>query len=252
MHAEPDLWIVADHASGVAEATARVQWTAAADLTVRSVVPGAAYRLEPNGGDARMTLRLASSPDTIVRERRGSQDPFAGWQVVRGRPQAAHSVLVDQPARDAWAITVWCLQETGVADRCSDRPISARFAGDEDWSVDVPGQGASVVVARSAQQVRVSAGGIAPATTALRASIDVGPARARIRAAYENAVAKYPRFRDLGYYRLRVIYVLLAVLGLQEVFFAALCPAGYRSRLRMVAIAVWLVGGLWLATVYFA
>ncbi len=252
VHAQPDLWIVADHASGAAEATARVQWTAAADLTVRSLVVGTTYRLEPNGGDARMTLRLASSPDTVVRELRGSRDPFAGWQVVHGRPQAAHSVLVDQPARDAWAITVWCLQETGAADRCSDRAISARFAGDEDWSVQVPGPRGSVVVARSAQQVRVNEGTIAPATAQLRASIDVGPARARIRAAYENAVAKYPRFRDLGYYRLRVIYVLLGVLGLQEVFFAALCPTRYRDRLRMVAIAAWLVGGLWLVTVYFA
>jgi hypothetical protein len=252
VHAEPDLWIVADHASGAADATARVQWTAAADLTLRSLVPGSAYRVESNGGDASMSLRLASSPGTVVRELRGSHDPFAGWQVVRGRPLPAGTVLVDQPARDAWAIAVWCLQEKGVANRCSDRPIAARFAGDEDWSVDVPGERTSVVVARSAQGVRVSAGAAAPATTALHAAIDVGPARARIRAAYEKAAAKYPRFRDLGYYRLRATYALFAVFGLQEVFFAALCPSRYHRRLRVAAIVGWLAGGLWLVSVYFA
>ena len=64
----------------------------------------------------------------------------------------------------------------------------------------------------------------------------------------------YPRFRELGSYRLRVTYALLVILGLQEIGFVALAvvgPAGtLRPRLRLAVLVLWLAGGVWLALVY--
>lgn len=252
VHVDPDLWIVMDHASGAPGDTSRVLWTTAADLRMRRLTPAGLYRIDPPAGPASLSLRLATSPGATIRELRGSHDPFAGWHVVGGRPRQADTVLVDQPARDSWTIAVWCLATRPASPSCPDRPISARFHGDEDWSVAVPRAETSLAVTRHAESVQISREGVPGARDLiLQPGPDIGAARARIRVAFEAAAQKYPRFRDLEYYRLRATYALLVLFGLQEIFFAVLCPVGYRLSLRRAAVVAWVAVGVWLVAFYF-
>ncbi len=249
---DPDLWVIVDHSSGAPTETARIQWTTAADVKLRRVGPVGVYHVEPPTAPPRLSLRLASSSGATVRQLRGSLDPFAGWHVVNDRPKPADTLLVDQPAGNSWTVAVWCLDAVPASNPCPDDPVSTQFSGDEDWTVTVPRAGSSLTVARAGRAVRVSQAAVAtPASVTLQPPPDVAGARARIRAAYEAGVRKYPRFRDLGPYRLRVTYALLVVAGLQEVFFATLCPTGYRLWLRRVAILAWVAIGFWLVAVYF-
>ncbi|HSL50133.1 MAG TPA: heparinase II/III family protein [Candidatus Deferrimicrobiaceae bacterium] len=253
VHVDPDLWVVLDHASGAPAARARVQWTMAADLQLRPGGSPGSYVLEATAAGPRLVLRLASSAGTSVRELRGSLDPFGGWQVVNHQPAPAPSIVVEQPAANSWTIAVWCLAGPGGSSACPDAPVSARFSDDEDWSVSVPRGETALVVTRGGQELRSSSAGAAASAgpLALRAGPDVAVARARIRAAYETAVGKYPRFRDVEYYRLRATYALLGLVALQEVFFLAIRRFRWRAWLRYAAVLAWAAVGVWLVFVYF-
>jgi hypothetical protein len=131
--------------------------------------------------------------------------------------------------------------------------VSARFSDDEDWSVSVPRGETALVVTRGGQELRSSSTGAAASAgpLALQAGPDVGVARARIRAAYETAVGKYPRFRDVEYYRLRATYALLGLVAVQEVFFLAIRRFHWRAWLGYATVLAWAAIGVWLVFVYF-
>jgi hypothetical protein len=254
VHVNPDVWVVVDHASGAPAEIARVQWNTAADLKLRPAASAGSYALEPSAAGPRLLLRLVASAGTSVRELQGSLDPFGGWQVVDHQPAPAPSIVVEQPAGGSWAMAVWCLEAPGAAGACPDTPVSARFSGDQDWSVSVPRGEAALVVTRGGQELRIASTGAAVSAAsplALQAGPDVSAARARIRAAYETAVRKYPRFRDVEYYRLRASYVLLGLLAAQEMFFLAIRRVRWRGWLRCAAVLAWLAIGVWLFFVYF-
>lgn len=250
VHLDPDVWLVMDRASGAPMETARVQWNTAAGLTLRPGSTPGAYRLESGPTGPRLGLRLASSGPASVRELRGSLDPFGGWQVVEHKPAPAPSLVVEQPAGDSWMAAVWCLEVRGSSGACPDTPISTRFATDQDWSVTIPRGAGAATITRGGQELRIDAAG-GTRTLALQAAPDVTVARTRIRAAYETAVRKYPRFRDVEYYRLRASYVVVGLLVAQELFFAAIRRFRARRWLRYPAILAWLVLGSWLVFVYF-
>jgi hypothetical protein len=88
---------------------------------------------------------------------------------------------------------------------------------------------------------------------ALEAAPDVTAPRAELRAAVERAIRHYPRFRELGYYRLRATYALLAAFVFQELAFAVVVPRGKNRRvLRWASVVAWLAVGVWLTRIYLA
>ena len=251
----PDLWIVVDHAAGRPDGINQVQWTAAAGAHLRPTGVAGLYRLQPDAGGLSMVLGVASSPGATVRQLHGSLDPFGGWQVIRWTPTPVDSLLIEQPAGDSWTITTWCLQDDAAAGRgCPARPISARFVRDDDWSVTVPRLPVPITLRRTGGVLEGDGlAGSGPSRVALEAAPDVAGPRAAIRAALESAIRHYPRFRELGYYRLRATYALLVAFVLQELTFAVVVPRGTPRRvLRWASVVAWLGVGVWLTRVYLA
>jgi hypothetical protein len=86
---------------------------------------------------------------------------------------------------------------------------------------------------------------------ALEPPPDLTSRRAAILTAYEQAAGRYPRFRDLGAYRLRAIYAVGIVMVLQGLVLGLVVPAGKpRWVLRWLSVVAWLGVGLWLTQVY--
>lgn len=252
----PGTWVVVDHASGAPTATTRTQWTTSPDITIEASGPaGRRYTLRPNDGAPSMSLDLLSSPTATVRRLRGSLDPFGGWVVEPRMPAPADTLVVDQPAGNSWSIAVWSLPPA-ERDRSakSRRPVTGAFLRDDDWSVALPSPAGVTLTRRGAALELVGPGGTAPRTMTLVPGRDVGPDRERLRVAFSEAAGAYPRFRELGSYRLRVSYALLAALALQEIGFAALAAVrvspGRRTSLRIATVVLWLAGGAWLVLFY--
>lgn len=254
VHVKPDLWIVVDHVSGRAGGVNQVQWATAKDIELRSIGAGNLYRLQPAAGSLSMILGLAASPAPTIHRLRGSFDPFGGWQMVGSWVATpVDALLLEQPSENSWSITTWCLQDESKAPAsCPPRPISARYTGDDDWSVTVPRLPASITISRKGEAVT----GDLPSPSeghrlTLETPVDPGSRRAAIQGAFEQAARHYPRFRDLGAYRLRVIYSIGVVMILQGLVLGLIVPRGKpRLVLRWLSVAAWLVLGLWLTQVY--
>jgi len=253
LHVKPDLWIVVDHVSGRPGGVNQVQWSTGKDIELRSIGAGL-YRLQPATGSLSMILGLASSPAPSMRRLRGSLDPFGGWQVVgHWMATPVDALVLEQPSDDSWSITTWCLQdESKTAASCPPRPISARYTRGDDWSVTVPRVPASITLGRKGDVVAADlptpSGGY---RLALEPPPDLTSRRAAILTAYEQAAGRYPRFRDLGAYRLRAIYAVGIVMVLQGLVLGLVVPAGKpRWVLRWLSVVAWLGVGLWLTQVY--
>jgi hypothetical protein len=254
LYVMPDLWIVVDHVFGRPGGVNQVQWATAKDIELRAIGAGDLYRLQPATGSLSMTLALASSPTPTIRRLRGSFDPFGGWQVVG--PWIATPVdalVLEQPSDDSWSITAWCLQDDSkTPPSCPARPISARYTRVDDWSVTVPRLPASITLSRKGD---VLAGDLPTPPGSYRLALEPPPdlanRRAAIRTAYEQATRHYPRFRDVGSYRLRAVYAVVFVAVLQGLVLALVVPPGrLRQALRWLSVVAWLAAGLWLTQVY--
>jgi len=232
----------------------QVQWATGQDIELRSIGAGGLHRLQPAAGSLSMTLGLAASPAPTIRRLRGSLDPFGGWQVMGPWvPVPVDALVLEQPSDDSWSITTWCLQdESKTPASCPARPISARYTRGDDWSVTVPRLPASITLSRKGD---VLAGDLPTPSGGYRLALepppDVASRRAAIRTAYEQAASHYPRFRDLGAYRLRAIYAVCVALVLQGLVLGLVVPSGKpRLVLRWLSVVAWLAVGLWLTRVY--
>jgi hypothetical protein len=199
-----------------------------------------------------MSLGLLASERTTVRQVKGSFDPFGGWGVVGRIPTAAHALLIDQPADRSWSIAVWCL-DAGSAKTwsCPRESPTGQFSGDEDWTVSIPTRPSPLTIRRQGQSIRLEEPGRSsdPQVLSLVPGADTSADRLRVRQAYAEVIAKYPRFRDIESYRLRVSYAVIVILALQEILFALVRPAAARL-FRFLVVLGWLGLGGWLTLFY--
>ena len=254
LHVKPDLWIVVDHVSGRPGGVNQVQWATGKDIEMHPIGAGGLYRLQPGTGSLSIILGLAASPAPTIHRLRGSLDPFGGWQMVGSWVATPVDALVlEQPSDSSWTITTWCLQdESKTLASCPARPITAHYTRGDDWSVTVPRLPASITLSRKGDTI---AGDLPTPSGGHRLALEAPPdptsRRAAIQTAFEQATRHYPRFRDLGAYRLRAIYAVGIVMVLQGLVLGLVVPRGKpRLVLRWLSVVAWLAVGLWLTQVY--
>jgi hypothetical protein len=252
---KPDLWIVLDHASGVDDGKTTHTWTTAANVIMRPGPIEGSYSLESNRVPAKLSAFFFASPGAKVNLVKGSMDPFAGWQVVGHIPEPASALVVEQSAKDSWAVAIW---ESGVRGDSSGSftkpPSMTRWYGDTEWEIALPLTSGQVSVSRENQDITIRKGGgrVSSAVLKVVPSSDPSAARAEIDRTFAAAAKEYPRFRDRIEYRWKVSYILLLLFALQE--FAFLTCRRYLSKhysaLRIAVTLVWAGAGFWITTVF--
>ena len=258
VHLASNLWIVLDHAMGAADSLSRTQWTTSPNIRM---VPGQgrnSYLLQSEDTHLSMSMHFLTSPGTSVRQVQGSFEPFAGWQVVESKsrpaPAPAPALIVDQPARDAWAIAVSCLAvENSAAVPCPAR-IDGHFSDDTDWILTLHTRSARLAIRRADSSIHVDDGqrGGSSQALVLETPDDVRPRREELQRAYAAVAAQYPRFKEVPRYRVRVSLGVLVLLIVQETAFALPTPLRRRGvLLRALSIGGWTLLGMWLVVVYF-
>jgi hypothetical protein len=190
------------------------------------------------------------TPRPTIRSLRGSLSPFAGWSAAGSTVEAASAVFVEQPAANAWAATAWSLRPATDSPRSASANAPVIHAdNDRSWRASFPAGVASVVVERAGDTLVVvedSADGTKRGTLALLAPSDTSDAYASIRRSHLSAVQKYPQFRDLYRYRLKLCWLLLVGFVVQElilIYFRVRHAGRRHAVIRSVTLCGWVVGG---------
>lgn len=241
----PERLLVIDFVAGSA-AGSETLWTLGPRLDLLPGSAAAGYATRPAVDGRRLGIALHAQPEGVaVRALRGSADPFGGWVTVEGEPRHADSLLVRHAAADAVLATLFDVSAAAAAPAVRVDP----GATPARWSAMLELDGARWRVRRDGGTLTVAPGaGVAlalPLQDAKADALDAG--RLPIERAYAEAVAAFPPWRDLWFYRARVSGVLL---GLGLVLEVAQAVLGWRQRRRRAAVPGrrWLLGhvAVWL------
>jgi hypothetical protein len=201
-----------------------------------------------------MLAVFLASAGTEFGTARGSRQPFAGWVAVDAQPRSAHAFTADQPSRNSWALALWVREKPEEAGTLAAPPAMLEWTDAERWKVRVPLRRAEMVVERTGRElvIQTGAGNPEAVRVALAAPPDVSATRAAVTAAYDADKARSVRSKELLGYRVRITYILLALLAVQEAVLLLLryVVPRYATVMRTAAGLAWLAGGAWIALVY--
>jgi hypothetical protein len=170
-------------------------------------------------------------------------------------PKPASAIMVEQPANDSWAVTIWSLNDTGSrAKKVIAMPSMDSWKGPENWTITVPVESGTIRLSREADNVHLEDGGTTPSTyLTLARPVGIDQKIVDIQAASERAKREYPKpsFQDVVEYRFKATYFSIVLLVLQEAFFAFYrrFTSNYYVLLRGLSAIAWVVVGIWLVVI---
>jgi hypothetical protein len=252
VHCKPDLWLVLDNSFGSEKDRTTTTWTSGSGVRWQQQSAGG-FRLESPNVNDRLDIFFLGSPDTEQRLLRGSSRPFAGWQLEHRVPVPASALVVEQPAKNSWAATIWTWEKGRAAERVDGTPQMTHWIDATHWEMQLPGEASGIALRREGNMLRLQSGRGTDAALELMAPPDVGPAYAELRNQFMASASRYPHFTANPLKRKKVTYLLLGILLLQQIFFVVYkrihAPRPY--TLKCLTLIAWIVGGIWLVCFYF-
>lgn len=247
----PKRWLIIDHIDALPQA--ELLWTLAPGIDLLPIGRKGEYTAihGPSGQRLRLQLMLDSGEAPPIRQLRGSESPFGGWVVVQRIPRAAQALEVSIKGPTATLLTLLELDPSDVpAEIAWQRPPDAAAA---HWQLAL----GSAWVTRQGQQLRVEGDGpqrellLQPPPATVPAEV------AAIRAGFAQALDRYPAWRNLVFYRVRVSKALVAMaLSLELLAWATRRwvnrPSPPQQRLGLIACWLgWAALGAYLHFFYF-
>ena len=252
----PSVWIIIDNCTGVSQASLQTIWTTASNVDLKPAGPPGAYQLSAPGVEGGFRAYFLGPAGLEIQSFRGSRQPFAGWNFFNGKAMASSAIATVQSGSGAWAATIWVLDKNlGVRER-ERASAAAEWRDASSWSIHVPLPSRTQLISRRGEKISVE-GGSFSAHTAVVETLKPPPASAAseiaaLRANYDIAFARYPRFKDLFFYRLRASKVGLALIVLQELFLALYerLRSEHLLALRVLACLSWIALTIWVPFFY--
>jgi hypothetical protein len=170
-------------------------------------------------------------------------------------PKPASAIMVEQPANDSWAVTIWSLNNAGYwTKKITATPSMHSWKGPEDWTITIPVESRTIRLSREADKVFLEDDGTTPMPyLTLARPVGIDQKITEIQAARERAKREYPRprFEDAVEYRFKATYFLIFLLVLQEAFFAIYkrFTSSHYLFLRGLSAITWVVVGIWLTVI---
>jgi len=247
-------WLVLDHSQGEPGQDTTTNWTFYPDLSVTPLAAPGRYRIAVSRqSPVSMLCSISGSEGLSTELALGRSAPFAGWVVLDRTPTRASALVVRQPVR-GWTLASFSLVN---ADPAAAVPAGARmdhWRDAEHWTAVLGTATGDVTVRRDGARVSLQRGGAAAPGVAvdLLARNPSAAVVAAEREAFAWASGHYHQFRELISYRVKVSYLLLAMLLGQELllWLVRWKSARIAQVLRRVSWIVWTTGGLWLSQVY--
>ena len=250
----PDLWLIIDSTEDPQQREVHTVWTTDPKLSAAPSGAAGVFALRAPGDAAALEIAFAGSSGHDVSLYRGSQSPYLGWASAEGQVVTpTPAFLVRQPSKSGWSVMVAATSRSGHA-RLAATPRMEAWSGPDHWSVRLETRDGPILARRAGADLELTA---AAGTVHAKAETAPPPVhREKMEAAYHEAAASGPGrwYEDFVPYRLRVTYLVLALVAGQLIVFAAagrLVPR-YSASLAALAAVCWIGVGAWLNFVYFA
>ena len=248
-----ELWLVLDEIRDQTPRRSTTLWTTDPALEVVEEPFENAFRLKSRGNGATMLAHFLISEGTEIKALKGSRQPFAGWVVIDKTPTPATAFRIEQPSGNSWALALWMPENRAGAGTISAPPKMLDWTRAERWKLSIPLHRGNVVLQRMDGEVLLQEStGKDTVRVTLAGAPDISAERAVIRSAFEAAEKPSKKYRDLYDYRLKISYLLLAILAIQEIICFLLRNAmrKYELALRVGLGFAWLIMGAWVVFVY--
>ena len=232
--------LVVDNISN-ADAETEILWTTDPRLSLRQInKQGFESNVTETGHRLHIELTSAASPEIALLS--GSVTPFAGWVVSSGIPQPSDAIRVVYQGRDVAMATLIEIAEP--PNKLSF--ISFTRKDNEDWRISLGRHGGEVIVERKGQNLSV----IQPnETVSIRVNEppDIAKQQIALRSAMDEAIDRYPPWRDLSEYHSR-LYVIIILLWLVTEIGIMANTARIRKQplLQFVPMGGWVALALWI------
>jgi hypothetical protein len=249
-------WVVLDHSLDSTLQTTTTNWTFYPDLSVTPLEAAGRYRVTSANSRMGMVCSFSGSEGFRTELTVGRATPFAGWVVLDRTPTPAPSIVVHQPSRGSWSLSAFALSDAEQTTDVGRGAHMDKWIDAEHWTAVMSTASGEVTLVRDGSRVVVHRHSSPDADVAINLSAreapaaDIGVVRDAVRSASEN----YHKFRELISDRVRVSYLLLALLVGQELllFLMRRRLPGTARTLRMASWVGWASGGYWLTQVYFS
>lgn len=235
----PARWIVIDSTTGSGDRVF-TSWNSAADVSVRDE-GNDCYRLTSSAVVETMRTCLTAGTPLKSAWLRGSDQPFAGWQVVDHRPVPANALLVEQET-GSWVANTFELLKDGAQP--SMTPSTVQWQGPERWTLELAD---GTKLSRDGNDLRLAASRQTNESVILKApGAETREGISKIRDHYFEALRQYPKFNES--YALRRKLTLLLVVCLAASMGALLIVRRAWSQLYVRAVSLlailWFAGAL--------
>ncbi len=248
----PNVWLTLDSISGSLKRRSMTRWTTGHGISLHERGKEGQYVLKAHDGSARLFTFFLGSPGLSVRRLPQVLGPFVRRSFPDTKP-AVSAIDVEQRADASWAMAVWLFDANGKLPLSHGaQPKMVLWRGPEDWTAILPTEPTLTHISRRGDRLFVRDGeGRLVDTVPLR-SADVTPQREVIRRAFLTTTRKYPTFRDRPRHRQWATYLLVVVVGVQELSLLIVPRISKRAYgwLRPFTLALWIIGGIWLATFF--
>lgn len=251
-----ETWLVIDYSQDSGARTTITNWTFYPDLTVTPLDTNGRYQVASNDLSNVMLCSFSGSKTGRIELVSGRENPFSGWIVMGRTPTRASTIVVPQPSQDTWSLATFTLVTPEQKTAINNGATMRRWLGIDDWTVTLPTLLGELSLTQKHNRLLIRRKGQPDTESALElVSGEQSAAEAKvIRDAFQSASESFKKFSELYPYRVKVSYLLLAVLTGQELFFFLIWLRFDRAirTLRIIFAAAWMGGGIWLSRAYFA
>lgn len=247
----PGIWLVLD-SSAIASGgpAAEVLWSLGPGLVARrrtadlwrAQAPARAPAMELGFAGAASGVQLAT----------GDREPFAAMTALPDGRIVSNRYWPVALAAGQWTLAAWVATDGG-ADRLLKPPV-VDWRDERHWSIRLALRDGDALIARDGDTLQLQGFAAAPGALTLRPA---APARGQLTAAvaaYRQARASHPLFRDLLHYRWRTTAALAGIALLQWPLWLWLyrrtSPAWLQAIALPAALIGWCLLSAWLYFVY--
>ena len=190
----------------------------------------------------RLHIELTSNDESRSCAPKGSMTPFAGWVVSSGLPQPSDAIRVTPQGRNVAMATL--IEVTESPNILSFQSFTRK--DNEDWRISLMRQGGEVIVERKGRNLSVTQ---PKATVSIKVNEppDIAIQQIALRSAMDEAIDRYPPWRDLSEYHFR-LYMIIVLLWLvtEVVIIANTARIRKQPWLQFVPMGGWVALAIWI------